>query len=1531
MRGFGGKAARSGASERYPARRADGLGIACGLLRHVALGVWLWGVCLLVWGAGDAWAASGHAFVSSLSEAPPGASLVAPASVAVDRLTGEVFVGDARSGYVDVYSASGAYQTRVGEGFIEPVGVAVAEASGDVYVANAAQDVVLVYEPDGAGGYRLLGRWMGEGVPGKAFGGVVGVAVDDSKGPSAGDVYVVETQGVGSEDGVVDVFRPKPDPEHPEEVGEGQGPEGEFLRRLSGPKLIAPNGVTVSASTGRVLVADGLAGAVYAFGAEGSYEAKLTGKGSPYGPFVKEAAVGDVAGVGVDEASGDVYVAEAERHAVSQYSPSGEWEGWITGTPSGDLGEPRGVALTPAGEVYVADAGLGAVDRFAGEVVVPSVETGKIAKSSLTRTSALLPGTINGEGKPCSYRFQYGETPALGSETAPKGSGAGLEAASTLVEGLHAGRIYYYRIVGEDEDGVNYGIVRELETLPAVDALETGTVENLTPEGAILTGSLKREGLATRYYFQYGISEAYGSTSPEPPAEVPAGASEKEEKQPKTVEADATGLSPNTRYHYRVIAENGYGTTYGQDRTFTTSGPPRDSYEPASGISQTEATVHAKVDPDQLATNYRFEYGETTSYGTEAPLGGASIGSGATPVPVSATLASLKVGATYHYRVVAENEAGRTNGEDRTFTTVASAPVDATFATNLTASEVTLHTLINPLGHDTRYYFQYGTQDCQSNPSACTSIPVPPGEDIGEANQDVEREVKLSGLTQDTTYHYRVLDSNGLGMTEGPEQTFTTRTEHATLALPDDRAWEMVTPPNKGGAPVEALTREGGLIIASTSGNALTYLVDNALGEAVQGNRSPEWQQILAPRGPSVWSSADIATPSVKAEGATPGQAPEYQFFAPDLSSALVVPVTGGGGRAEPPLAPGVTEATPYLRDNATGTFLPLVTAANTAPGTKFGQELSFVSAAPDLSHVVIASSGALTGAGSAAGLYEWAAGALKFVSVLPNGAPASPVELGFYHVAARAISSDGSRIIWTKKEESTAAGRLYMRDTLKGQTIRLDAAQGVAEPSKGSAEFQWASSDASLVFFTDKQRLTPDSTAEPSKEPPSADLYECEIAEEHGKLACHLKDLTVDHNEGEHAAVQYLLLGASEDGSSVYLIAHGVLASNANGNGESAQAGEDNLYALHDDGTQWSTTFIATLSKEDSAEWEGNRVADSAYLTARVSPNGRYLAFMSSAPITGYDNVDANPEAKGARDEEVFLYDSATASLRCVSCNPLGARPEGVLDAEAADEGLGLLVDRREVWRGHRLAGNIPGWTAQNLASALFQSRYLSDEGRLYFDSHDDLVPAAENHKEDVYEYEPSGVGNCQSASGGCVSLISGGSSDRESAFIEATPDGSNVFFVTEAQLLPQDTDTAFDIYDARECTALSPCLTPPKTEEAPCAEARTCRMAEPAQPIPGVSAATRTLSSAGNVVSQPPPARHGIEAKKASRPLTRAQKLTRALRSCRRRYVHSRRKRHACVRTARRRYGGKHMASKKSKQRRRTSKRSTSPGGRR
>jgi hypothetical protein len=304
----------------------------------------------------------------------------------------------------------------------------------------------------------------------------------------------------------------------------------------------------------------------------------------------------------------------------------------------------------------------------------------------------------------------------------------------------------------------------------------------------------------------------------------------------------------------------------------------------------------------------------------------------------------------------------------------------------------------------------------------------------------------------------------------------------------------------------------------------------------------------------------------------------------------------------------------------------------------------------------------------------------------------------------------------------------------------------------------------------------------------------------------------------------------------------------------------------------------------------------------------------MSNGSPTGYDNVDANPEAKGARDEEVYLYDSREATLTCVSCNPTGARPHGVFDTVEAGEGLGLAVDRRKVWaepgHEHWLAGNIPGWTAQSLVSALFQSRYLSDEGRLFFNSPDYLVQQAKSGKEAVYEYEPAGVGSCESPTGGCVSLISSGSSSRESAFLEATPSGNDVFFLTAAPLLPQDTDTAFDIYDARVCTAVSPCLTPPTPAPPGCSAINGCRPSEPGQQAPLGPSGSTTITGQGNL-TQPQPKGEPLGTKTVHpKPLTRSQQLAKALKACKK--IKSKKKRGRCDAQARKKWRGKTKAKK-------------------
>lgn len=868
------------------------------------------------------------------------------------------------------------------------------------------------------------------------------------------------------------------------------------------------------------------------------------------------------------------------------------------------------------------------------------------------------------------------------------------------------------------------------------------------------------------------------------------------------------------------------------------------------------------------------------------------------------------------------------------------------------AGDELLSAQVDPDGADTHYFFEYGSESCAA--ATCASSGAV---DLGEGFADKQASFELRGLTPGV-YHYRVIAENSRGRVVSAEHAFTLLS--VVSGLPDGRAWELVSPPEAHSGHIQALTREGGLILAAEDGDALTYLMTGVIGEEEQANRSPEMQQELATRSPGGWTSQDIATPTAKEQGADIGQGPEYEFFSADLSLGLVDPYQSVTGPSEPPLAPGAAQRTLYLRADrpiasdaaeqrsyseaeanaaflAPG-YLPVVGEANVAPGTQYGGETEFEGATSDLGHIVLRSGIGLTGAGSAAGLYEWSAGGqLTYVSELPAEAglaatPAPEAQLGHDgDVVAGAISNDGTRVAWSAPVTNP---HLYLTDTATGKTIRIDKAEGVQEPTQGGAYFQSASPDGSRVLFTSTEALAEGSTAEANTG--AEDLYVCEVSEQGGEPACNLEDLTAGvMTPGERAAVQGVT-GASEDGAYVYFVAQGVLARNESQSGETAQAGRDNLYELHYDSAQarWTTTFIATLSSEDHPDWAGSsNQANTAFLTARVSPNGRYLVFMSERSLTGYDNEDVSSEHQGERlDQEVYLYDADTATLTCVSCNATGTRPTGVLDKAESGEGFGLLADGRGAWTGHWLAGSIPGWTAQSITRALVQSRYLSNEGRLFFDSADPLVPGiqaptrAETVEsktlqvgvENVYEYEPGSVGSCTSPSG-CVSLVSSGTSEHESAFLEATPSGDDVFFLTSASLVAQGTEGVPAIYDARVCTEASPCLTSSALPATTCESLASCRPASPGQALSQPSTSTATLLGPGNDVAPAKQAVKGVVAH--SKPLTRAQKLAKALNACQKRYRHSKRRRKACDARARRQYGPRATARKVSRGTRRQS----------
>ncbi len=847
---------------------------------------------------------------------------------------------------------------------------------------------------------------------------------------------------------------------------------------------------------------------------------------------------------------------------------------------------------------------------------------------------------------------------------------------------------------------------------------------------------------------------------------------------------------------------------------------------------------------------------------------------------------------------------------------------DESFA-EVTARSARLVAQINPLSEEgeapTTYRFEYGrclaaTRCPESGYEA--SVPVP----AGQIQADFESHTvatTLEGLQPATTYHFRVLAQNGHGEGEpGAEGVLATQGSGGPLALPDGRGWELVSPPDKLGAQIEPIS-ETGVVQAAAGGGAVTYLANTPTEAEPQGYTNEV--QILSRRETAAWSTRDIAIPHTSPTGLASGPGPEYKFFSPELQLSALQPF----GRFIPQLSEEANQPTAYLHDLGegcgSGCFRPLVTGksgmANVPEGTQFGEEEScplsnhiacgpeFLGATEDISSVVLRSNVALLPGTIGGELYEWSAGALTPVSVLPGGAGPSPAPNGLGNerrgAAQRAISNDGTRIVWESHEA------LYLRDTARGETVQLDKAECETTTgcSSGGGRVQIASADGSRIYFTDTHKLSADAGAEPIEQ--RADLYECKIIVSAGELDCELSDLTPKQGS-EAADVQGSVLGASEDGSHIYFVAEGVVSGAANALGQHAVAGKPNLYLLRGA----STSFVTTLARGDETDWgelAGTPEPQRGQPT-RVSPDGRFLELMSEARLTGYDNRDVTTGEPAA---EVYLYDATSGHLVCASCEPSGARPVG-LEYHKLEPGSGGLVGGpRDVWPATALvAANVPGWTAMALDRSRYQPRYLSGEGRLFFDSADALVPQDTNGTQDVYEYETPGVGSCSESvetysarSGGCVALISSGQSTQESAFLDASESGDDVFFLSSAHLARIDTDTARDVYDAHVCTGAEPCIAYARSEETSCDSETACKgAAGPPLQIYG-EPASATLPSTGNIAPATGPANVTTNTKKRkSAEQIRRERLAKALKACHAKT--SKKKRKACERAAHKRY---------------------------
>lgn len=683
----------------------------------------------------------------------------------------------------------------------------------------------------------------------------------------------------------------------------------------------------------------------------------------------------------------------------------------------------------------------------------------------------------------------------------------------------------------------------------------------------------------------------------------------------------------------------------------------------------------------------------------------------------------------------------------------------------------------------------------------------------------------------------------------------------ASASLPDCRAYEQVSPTEKHGA--DAILSGIPPTRASSTGSSVIYMSTYPFANSVGGELPVAY---LSARSEDGWQTSSLVPP-------TPGASPPivanlgYDFSA-DLSQyVLDVPLQNllpSGTKPEPPAGVYNLYVHHSSRSPGDGDYSLVTTASPLTPlppscGECFGTaDLPvFAGASSDFSHVIFEENEGLVGTGAPGApvesLYESTGGRVSLVGILPDGAvafggsePGSGIST-FYsannsaasHDVNHAISSDGQDIVFEAAADGgipdpTQNGLTELYDRLGGaSTIEISAPAEGAAPANStprSAQFWAASADGSLVFFTSSAELTTQSNTGSGNA--SEDLYQYDLTTR------TLTDLTVDTNPRDEASGAGVLgvVGTAEDGSYVYFVAKGELLP---GEGED---GSPNLYVAH----AGQLHFVATLNEADLRDWTSVPVLLKAYVT----PDGRHLAFMSINGLTGYDNHDRNNGNEA--DSEVYEYSADSGQLACASCDPNGARPAGNAFIGAALE-------------------------AQT-STPFYLPRALSDDGsRLFFSSPDPLSPETTSPFVKIFEYE-----------GGRVNLISSGTSDFDAAFLDASPDGSDVFFATRSQLLPSDRDQLVDVYDARvdggfaQPPALVPC------------EGSDCQGA-PSTPPVLTAAISATFVGAGDLPAEPPT----VKGKAKSKP--KAKKKTQRKRQISKRRHPSGKARHARSRVRR------------------------------
>ncbi len=628
------------------------------------------------------------------------------------------------------------------------------------------------------------------------FGTIVeprGVAVDNSGGASAGDVWVltgierVESKRLVKFDASGTKLL---------EINEGS------IAGATHPVFSAGtgvDGVAVSPVDGAVDVVSDEAqeegmGVVSVFNSSGALQLQFTGSEAPQGSFH---AVGT--GIAVDS-HGNIYVSDYHyngnrtQEMIDEFTASGKY---VTQAPvpiaTGTY--PNSLAVDPQGNLYVGTVPNGSLvlrDRIleydsAGapvncvggdDLLYEETAAEELARHEYGGAAALyLPIAVDpstgrifiGIASPSvAERFVINEY--TGPCTAPhtKIGGGTFGRLGSAAIGVNAiTHALYVGVLGSGGGGVEIGgQIFGQATFPDVAVAPTTGV---TRTSATLHGTVNPdETSVTGCEFEYGPTPGYGHSAPCSQALPLEGGT------PIAVSANiGFTLPPASLVHFRLKAKNANGVTVGEDQTFYSESLPSPVVGgvAASNVGQFGATLNGTLETGEALVNYHFEYGPTTAYGSLAPIPDGVTAITAETVGVSQTVQGLRAGTTYHYRLVASSPGGtEVDGPDESFTTPS---VPAPAATTGGSSEVgvgsaTVSGAVDPHGWDTTYLFEYGTTTAYG--SAWPTVQV----DMGALEGPQPVIVTIPSLQPKTTYHYRLVATNGGGTSYGADMTFTT-------------------------------------------------------------------------------------------------------------------------------------------------------------------------------------------------------------------------------------------------------------------------------------------------------------------------------------------------------------------------------------------------------------------------------------------------------------------------------------------------------------------------------------------------------------------------------------------------------------------------------------------------------------------------------------------------------------------------------------------------------------------------------------